>query len=148
MVELREVTRENLRAVLALSVAAEQRDLVAPNAVSISEAYFDPDAWFRAVYADGEPVGFVMLHDNVDEHWTYVWRMMIDAAHQRRGYGAQAMELVIERARAMTGVDTIHLSYADREGNAGPFYRRFGFRPTGEVDGDEISMALSLVDEV
>ena len=59
--ELRTVSPENLRAVLALDVHPHQRKLVASNSQSIAEAYFEPKAWFRAVYADQQPVGFVMV---------------------------------------------------------------------------------------
>ena len=55
-IELREVTRDNLRAVLKLSVAPEQEKFVASNAHSIAEAHFDPNAWFRAIYAGEVPV--------------------------------------------------------------------------------------------
>jgi hypothetical protein len=39
-VELREVTKENLRAIFGLTVAPSQRALVAHNAQSIAEAHF------------------------------------------------------------------------------------------------------------
>jgi diamine N-acetyltransferase len=61
-VELREITQDSLRAVLDLAVAPEQRQYVASNARSIAEAHFEPRAWFRAVYADEDPVGFVMAY--------------------------------------------------------------------------------------
>ncbi len=127
-------------------MAPEQRELVADNARSIAEAHFEPQAWFRAITADGEPVGFVQGIDVLEERCVYVWRMMIDAGHQRRGYGAAAMRLVIERARALDGVDRVVLSHAERAGNAGPFYARLGFTPTGEVEDGEVVLALSLMD--
>ena len=65
IVSLREVIKENLRNILALEVAPEQKKFVAPNAVSIAQAYFDREiAWFRAIYADETPVGFLMLSDD------------------------------------------------------------------------------------
>jgi diamine N-acetyltransferase len=78
-VELREITRDSLPAVLDLAVEPEQQQYVATNARSIAEAHFEPRAWFRAVYADGVPVGFVM--DFRDPPF------MIDAALQGKGYG-------------------------------------------------------------
>ena len=147
MVELREVTKDNLRAVFGLTVAPDQRALVADNAQSIAEAHFEPNAWFHAIYADDEPVGFVQGIDVLEERFVYVWRMMIDAAHQGHGHGAAAMRLVIERAHDLDGVDRVVLSHADRAGNAGPFYEQLGFTPTGEVDGDEIVVELSLGDD-
>jgi diamine N-acetyltransferase len=145
-VELREVTKDNLRAVMRLTVAASQRALVADNAQSIAEAHFEPNAWFHAIYAGEDPVGFVQGIDVPEERFVYVWRMMIDAAHQGRGHGAAAMQLVIERARALEGIDRVVLSHSAQEGNAGPFYERLGFTPTGEVEGDEIVVGLSVVD--
>jgi diamine N-acetyltransferase len=144
MIELRDVTQDNLKAVLSLEVAPDQQDLVAPNAVSIAEAYFEPRAWFRAVYADDAPVEFVMLLDNVEERWVYVWRMMIDARHQRMGYGSQAMRQIIDRVRTMGGITHIFLSHVDRQDSAGPFYRNLGFCETGDIDHGEVVMALVL----
>ena len=45
-------------------MAADQRSFVAPNAVSIAEAHFAPGHWMRAIYADGQPVGFVLTFDD------------------------------------------------------------------------------------
>jgi len=62
-VTLREVTADNLGVVLALEVLEEQQNFVASNARSIAQAHFHQEAWFRAIYADEVPVGFLMLHD-------------------------------------------------------------------------------------
>jgi hypothetical protein len=59
-VELREITQDSLGAVLDLAVGPEQQPYVATNARSIAEAHFEPRAWFRAVYAGEDPVGFVI----------------------------------------------------------------------------------------
>jgi diamine N-acetyltransferase len=58
-VELREITKDSLAAVLELAVEPGQKQYVATNARSIAEAHFEPHTWFRAVYADHAPVGFV-----------------------------------------------------------------------------------------
>jgi len=51
-----------VRQIVNLRVDPSQERFVASNGMSISEAYFEGDhAWFRAVYADETPVGFVML---------------------------------------------------------------------------------------
>ena len=143
-VELREITRETVREVLALNVDPSQSALVAPNAVSIAQAYFEPDAWFRAIYSDDAPVGFVMIIDVPAKAFTYVWRIMIDGRHQGRGHGREAMRLVVERSRSLPGIDALVLSHADRDGNAGPFYRRLGFEYTGEIEDGEVMMRLEL----
>ena len=63
-VSLREVTARTVGDICDLSVAPGQERFVAPNSVSIAEAYFCEKAWFRAIYADETPVGFLMLYDD------------------------------------------------------------------------------------
>ena len=85
----------------------------------------------------------------LEECFVYVWRMMIDAGQRGHGYGAAAMRLVVERASAVgavEAVDRVVLSHADLEGNAAPFYAQLSFAPTGEIDGGEVVMALSLLE--
>src|SRR5215207_5106102 len=55
---LREITKETVREITRLDVGPDQQGLVAPNSVSIAEAYFEPKAWFRAIYSGEEPAGF------------------------------------------------------------------------------------------
>lgn len=64
-ITLREVTKENLWDIFALEVAPEQSNFVATNEMSIAQAYLDREiAWFRAIYVDETPVGFLMLSDD------------------------------------------------------------------------------------
>ena len=144
VIELREVTRENLRAVLNLSVRPEQSCFVASNAQSIAEAYFDPTAWFRAVYARDVPVGFVMLAMSPAEGIYYVWRFMIDQEHQGKGYGRRAMELVVDHVRGQPNARRVLLSFTPGADGPEGFYRRLGFTPTGEEEDGEIYAALPL----
>ena len=58
VVTLREITKSTLRLISLLDVGPGQEGLVAPNAFSIAQAYFHPEAWFRGIYADDTPVGF------------------------------------------------------------------------------------------
>jgi diamine N-acetyltransferase len=62
---------------------------------------------------------------------------MIDAAHQRRGYGRLALGLAFEHLRAL-GATELYTSWMP--GDAGPeaYYLLLGFVPTGELDDDEI----------
>jgi diamine N-acetyltransferase len=141
-IELREITKDSLAAVLDLAVGPEQEQYVATNARSIAEAHFEPRAWFRGVYADHAPVGFVMAYrDPPTTFW--VWRFMIDAAHQGKGYGRSALELLVDEARK-DGVDEVKLSFHPGEHSPQAFYTRFGFVDTGEVEEGEIVMRLAL----
>ena len=145
-VGLREVTSETVGRICKLSdtLSDEQKKMVAPNAYSIAQAYFEKHAWFRAVYADDIPVGFVMLYDDPDKDSVTLWRFMIAGPHQHKGYGRRALELVFEHAKERPNVREIRASYVPIEGGAGPFYRKLGFEPTGEMEDDEVAIRLEL----
>jgi diamine N-acetyltransferase len=83
IITLREITEDNLREVLKLNVSEVQNQFVAPNPVSVAQAYFKRErAWFRGIYADDTAVGFVMLHDDSREAIYFLWRFMIDERYQ------------------------------------------------------------------
>lgn len=143
-VNLREITADTVRAICALEVAPGQRDYVAPNAVSIAQAYFEPKAWFRAVYDGETPVGFVMLHVDPEGEEYYLWRFMIAAEHQRRGVGRRALELVVEHVKTLPGATALSSSFVPGDSGPRAFYLEYGFVETGEVDHGEHVIRLAL----
>lgn len=151
-VTLREITAETVRAICALAVADSQKGFVAPNAVSLAQALFAPEAWYRAIYLGDEPAGFVMLYDESlrssppDAPQVGVWRFMIDQRFQGRGVGRAALLQVIEHVRRRERFRTLELSYVPGPGCPEPFYRGLGFRPTGRVDDGEIVLEIPLGD--
>lgn len=143
-VSLREVTEETVRSICDLSVAESQTKFVAPNAVSIAQAYFAKYAWFRAIYADEMPVGFAMLADLPEKPEYVLWRFMIDARYQGMGFGRQAMDLLIEHVRSRPNASELLLSCVQGEGSPQAFYEKIGFRLTGEYEDGEAIMCLAL----
>jgi len=116
---------------------------VAPNSVSIAEAYFEPKAWFRAIYSGEEPAGFAMVWRDPAEGLFYIWRFMVDAGFQGRGVGRRALELLVDEALA-DGADEVTLSVVPGANSALGFYQSFGFGPTGVVHGGEQELKLVL----
>ena len=149
-VSLREITAETLFSILKLKVAPHQEGFVAPNAVSIAEAHFSDRAWFRAIYADETPVGFLMLEEpdpnaDGDEATSFfLWRLMIAADHQGKGFGRRAIALVLDHVRAQPGVTALLTSYVPAEKGPRDFYRKLGFVETGDMDGGEVVTRLGL----
>jgi diamine N-acetyltransferase len=149
---LREITDENRDAVVALSVAPAQERFVGTVARALMDAQEIPEGkpWYRAIYAGDEPVGFVMLSWNVDPQppriigpW-FLWKLLVDERHQRRGYGREAVRLVADIVRAQ-GATELLTSCVPGESGPEPFYLRIGFSPTGELDENgEIILALDL----
>jgi diamine N-acetyltransferase len=136
-VSLRPVDDDNVQAVIDLSVADDQHEFVAPNVKSLAQAFATTKVWVRAVYAEDVPVGFVMLSDDDEKPRYYLWRFMIDAKHQRRGIGRDAMGLVHEYVRSRPGGDRIYLSYVPEDGGPEEFYKSLGYEDTGvEHDGE------------
>lgn len=144
VISLREVTAKSVRAVCALDVSPEQRSYVAANAVSIAQAHFEPRAWFRAIYADETPIGFVMLHEDPEKEEYFLWRLMVDAAHQGQGYGRRALDLVADHARAQPGARELLSSYISGPDGPADFYRRYGFIETGDIEDGEVVIRLDL----
>jgi diamine N-acetyltransferase len=141
-VELREITAETVRAICKLEVSEGQRGYVAPNAESIAEAHFQPKSWFRAIYADDEPAGFVLTYEDPEGEGYHLWRFMVDDRHQRHGVGRRAMELLLDRWRGL-GATEGSLSVVDGNDGAVAFYESLGFRLTGEREGGELVMRLT-----
>jgi diamine N-acetyltransferase len=142
-VSLRPVTKENLRAVCGLGLRPEQREYVAPNVRSLAEAYVEPLAWPRAIYADDEPVGFLMMRMNDEKREYFLWRFMIATDHQGKGYGREALELLVAEVRGRGGT-SIRSSYQRGEHSPRGFYLGFGFEETGEEHGGETVITLPL----
>jgi diamine N-acetyltransferase len=142
-VSLRRITSKTVRNICELTVSDTQRGLVTANAISIAEASFYKNAWFRAIYADDTPVGFIMLHEVPKYGKYYLWRFMIDSKYQHLGYGRRALEMVILRIKENPKANAITLSLVRREGSAEFFYGKFGFEFTGKIEHDQHIMRLS-----
>jgi diamine N-acetyltransferase len=146
-VRLEPIDEGNVKAVFDLRVAPGQERFVASNAWSLAQALAEHDiAWPRAIVAGDEVVGFLMLEidpDEEDGRPFWLWRLMIAADRQGRGYGRAALALALDEVRTRGGTE-IYTSWVPGEGSPGPFYVRLGFRPTGELDDDEIVARLTL----
>lgn len=141
-ITLREVTRDTVRTMCNLRVAPTQERFVAPNAVSIAEAHFEPTAWFRAIYADETPVGFVMIDDDPAIPAYHLVRFMIDARYQGCGFGRRALEQLIEHVKTRPGATALSTSCVPGDGSPCPFYEKMGFVATGDVHYGEQVMRL------
>jgi diamine N-acetyltransferase len=142
-VSLRELTAETMREICRLEVREDQRDFVAPNVFSIAQAYFESRTWLRGVYVGDTPVGFAMLYENPDGGQYFLWRFMIDAQHQGKGYGRAALDLVVDHVRGLPDATELRLSYVEGDASPRGFYRAYGFAETGEREHGEIVMSLA-----
>jgi GNAT superfamily N-acetyltransferase len=151
-IELREITDENRSAVVALRTTPEQERFVSTVAGSLREAEAHPEGnpWYRAVYADDDPVGFVMLSwdvtpqpPDINGPW-FLWKLLIDHRQQGKGYGREVIRQVVDLIRSH-GATELLTSHVPGEGGPAGFYAGLGFEPTGELDPDgEVLLRLRL----
>jgi diamine N-acetyltransferase len=111
---LRLVGRHNVLAVCALKLAEGQERYVAPAAVTIAEAAYEPSGWLRAIYLGETPVGVVLV-EREDACRPLLVRLMIAASHQRRGVGRQVVRMVAEHF-AGAGATELLTSYVRAAG--------------------------------
>jgi GNAT superfamily N-acetyltransferase len=150
-IELREVTDEVREELRSVRVGEGQKRFVSSVEESLAEAELYPQAkpWFRAVYADGVAVGFVMISWDVEpdppELWGpwFLWKLLIDERQQGRGLGREVVGAIVDIVRREGG-DELITSYGEGPGGPGGFYRGLGFVPTGDVDHDEIVARLPI----
>jgi diamine N-acetyltransferase len=147
VIELREIddaVREEL--VREVALTEDQLSYVSDIEESLQEAAEVPEAnpWYRGVYDDGVPVGFVMIAwdvpptDGLIGPW-FLWKLFIDRDHQGRGYGQAVVDLIVQIVRE-NGGNELFTSYTERPGGPGPFYARLGFVPTGEHEGEVLAV--------
>lgn len=145
-ITLKKITDENFDDVVKLSdtLTDYQKKCVAPNMVSLAQAYANGKrAWPRAIYLGEKAIGFIMLalwdDDIPKEDWPayYLWRFMMAKDYQQKGYGKQALDLILEKCKK----DQIKCLYTscEMEGKQPyQFYIKYGFVDTGINDGEQI----------
>lgn len=153
MVNLRKITQGNVYECFDLEVNKEQENFVASNMGSLGEAYASiTNGGFAtpyAIYDDDAMVGFIMytfFHKQsvpiyVDVKHApcyYIWRLMIDKNHQRKGYGRQAVEKIIAEIKTMPygEANSVFTSYEPNNIGSKTLFASLGFKETGEVEGD------------
>ena len=144
-VDLVPVTSDNARAVAGLATHRSQERFVAPMLGSLRDALAPPldngaqlVPWYRAIAADGEVVGFLMASEMTDAHpHPYLWRLLVDRMHQRRGIGAAALHRFEQRCREQ-GATAIEVSWVEGTGSPAPLYRARGYEPSGKIEDGEI----------
>ncbi|HEX6780114.1 MAG TPA: GNAT family N-acetyltransferase [Ktedonobacterales bacterium] len=144
-IALQEITADTWRQCARLKVRSDQENFVAPNVSSLAQSKYEPGLLPLAVY-DGETmVGFVMYNEQPYEPGKYfIYRVMVGAEFQSKGYGRAAMRALIERMKALPNCQEIVLSYEPENTVAERLYESLGFRKTGEIFEGEVVSSLKL----
>ncbi|MCC6615581.1 MAG: GNAT family N-acetyltransferase [Anaerolineae bacterium] len=146
-ISLREITRDNWRpiALLSRTLPPDQQRFVTHNAISMLDAHYSDGALLHVgIYADEQPVGYVLYGYEADVDAWWIIRLMVAYAEQGKGYGRAAMGQVIERLRATPGCDAVYISFVPENDAARLLYESLGFVDTGEVEEGELIYRLAL----
>jgi diamine N-acetyltransferase len=150
--EARPVTRDALLPLIGLTVRDDQRDLVSSNMKTLAEAPYEPGSVVWGLWDGDVPVGLMAMVDPAGVRLNgpflapgaaYLWRLMVAADRQGRGYGGQALRHAIATARGwgaghlVVGVNDVPHGYRS-------FYEGFGFVSSGVVEDDDLLLVLDL----
>lgn len=154
MPDVRPVTKDNWKELIALKVRDDQKHFVASNLYSIAESKFGEDIpgeghWDMfpyGIYDESVPVGFLMISYNLanQRFQGFIYRLMVDEKYQGRGYGKFGMAWILETYRAKDGVNAVAISYEPENDPARRLYASLGFVETGEMVDNELLAVLSL----
>lgn len=146
LITLQKVDESNFIACFDLKLAEGQEKFVSHPIRSLAQAYvYYKQCTPFAVCRGGEVVGYVMVIYDYDEETYNIWHLMIDRAHQGKGYGRAAIGLALAYIRTKPFGDSnrVLLTVDPENHTACSLYRSLGFSETGRSDEDEIEMGLS-----
>ena len=145
LIELKEITSENIDEVLALKVDEGQKSFVSSNGDSLAQAYvYSKTAFPFAVYDNDTIVGFIMMgYYEVKSYYT-LWKFMIDSRYQHKGYGRKALELGIKYLQDRFDVTEVYTGVVPGNTVAKKLYISVGFKDTGLIELGMEEMRLIL----
>ena len=150
MIKLVHVTEDNWLDIASLSVKEHQKGYVAPAIGILARGYVYRDCHARvwAFEKDGEIVGTALVREFTEEPLGYdLQQFMIGAPYQGKGYGSEALSLVLEELRKEGRYDHVELCVKKEDGEAIRLYEKHGFLDSGYVDPDvpdSLNMICSL----
>ncbi|MCG3253602.1 MAG: GNAT family N-acetyltransferase [Candidatus Heimdallarchaeota archaeon] len=146
-VTLKDITQDNFEELISLYVDQEQEQFVASNLYTIAQMQFKEEKIAKGVYVDKIVVGLI-AYDLEDYD---IWRLMIDARSQGRGYGRKALKLVLDILRKDGRLKTARTCIVVENVAMRNLIVSFGFKENGKVlqyredgDPDEIEFELEL----
>ena len=140
MIKLTQIDETNFLECFALRLDNGQERFVSSPIRSLAQAYVYRDQCMPfGIYAGDKMIGYVMVIYDREEQTYNIWHFMIDAAHQRKGYGKAALAQVIRyiKTKPFGPSGTVLLTYSPENQAAYALYTDFGFCPTGRCDGKE-----------
>ncbi|GAB3670978.1 GNAT family N-acetyltransferase [Salinisphaera aquimarina] len=129
-VTLRAIDTRNWQTCIHLELEPEQARKLASNLYSLAEAYVEPRCTPMGIYAGVQMIGFVMFEWHPATHTYSIPRFMIDRRWQGGGYGARALQAIIDTLKGEQPDAPILISLTPDNMPARRLYERLGFVDT------------------
>ena len=143
MISLKPVDENNFEDVIKLKVTEDQEVYVASNVYSIAQSKVLPECIPMAIYEEEELIGFAMYALDREEEEYCIYRLMIDAKHQSRGYGRKAMEALIRYISEDKEHHLLYISFEPENERAKALYESLGFEPDRRMIENEVIYKLN-----
>jgi len=139
MITLHQIDINNFHAISALKLPEEQEKLVgsADWILALTYAQRSSNANALAIMLDDIPIGVVATNEVSPKNepgFYYIGQIFVDTAYQQRGYGRQAMKLIIELLKKAGRFDRVRLDVHKSATVAVNLYKSLGFTLSGYVD--------------
>ena len=132
-----------------VTVREDQQRFVATREKLLARAFafLDDRSQVRYILAEDIPVGMALWYDYPEGNAYALIEFFIDAHHQGRGYGSQALALVLDEMRRDGRYSQVIICYIRENEAARRFWAKHGFvLDPGEEEQDEPIMRRSLAE--
>ena len=139
MIKLVEITEENQFAVRCLTLDEEQKTYLDSPLGILARGYVYRDCRPRVygIDRDGKLVGVAFVKDLDEEPACYdLQQLMIDLPEQGKGYGTEALRLILAELRRERKYDCVEVCVKRGDAPALRVYEKVGFVDTGYIDED------------
>ncbi|WP_081289134.1 GNAT family N-acetyltransferase [Staphylococcus equorum] len=120
----------NINEVKNLKIAKKQVNFIETITDCLKEAKKSSQWHPVAIYKDDYVVGFAMYGCFGENKETWIDRILIDEQHQRKGFGREAMKLLINLVLNKYNINIIYLSIVKENDIARILYEELGFHYT------------------
>jgi len=137
MISLIDITENNYQIVCSLEVAENQKNFVASPTRILASAYAmrNRNARVWAIANAKTIVGVLMVKDLFEDPACYtIEQFLIDRHHQNKGYGKEALKLIIDLLANERKYEAIEICVKKAAAPAIQMYKNAGFTDTGYND--------------
>lgn len=147
MIRLEDISEENWIEISRLSVSEEQQFFLDRPIGIIARGYVyrNCNARVFAIANDSVMVGVALVRDLDEEPACYdLQQFLIDRRFQNKGYGTEALRLIIAALRDERKYDCVEVCVNKNDCSALHIYQKAGFVDTGYID-DAVPNCLNLM---